>query len=233
MPLDGKLEPRRALRIPEGAQSADAVEPEGAKALENLPSLPESDPLVRERLSGLSAKPQWRNWLANAQLVRRATSFIARLANGEVDRRAADFLAPKGRFAATEALGGRYVLDPAGYRRYDPIADAIESIDAAALVQAYRELSPLFRAAYAELGFPDRNFDSTALQAIDVLLATPVLKGQIELIRPAVVFKFADPRIEGLRPAQKQLIRMGPRNMRKIQEKLRPLRAELVPAANR
>jgi len=229
-PVVGKLEPRRALRTPEGMESADTVEPEGASALENLPSLPDSDSAVRDRLRGLSAKPQWQNWLANEQLVRKASSFIAQLAKGEVDRRAAGFLAPKGKFVAVETPDGRYLLDPAGYRRYNAVADVIESVNAEALTKAYRELSPLFQAAFAELGYPGHDFDATLLQAIDLLLVTPVLKGQVELIRPAVMYRFADLDIEGLHPAQKQLIRMGPRNMQKIQEKLRALRSELAPA---
>jgi hypothetical protein len=221
-PVEGKLEPRR--------EPEQAIEPEGGEDLADLPSLPESDPVVRDRLSDLSAKPQWRNWLANGQLVRRAASLIARLANGEVDRRAVAFLAPEGKFAATETPGGRYLLDPSGYRRYNPVAEVIESVDAKALAQSYRNFGPLFQTAFAELGYPDRDFDSTLLQAIDLLLATPALKGEIELIRPSVMYKFADSRIEGLRPAQKQLIRMGPRNMQKIQGKLRELRAQLVSA---
>ena len=37
----------------------------------------------------------------------------------------------------------------------------------------------------------------------------------------SVTFQFADPELEALSPAQKHLLRMGPRNMRLVQHKMR------------
>jgi hypothetical protein len=51
-------------------------------------------------------------------------------------------------------------------------------------------------------------------------------------VRPApVLYQFTDPRLERLSGAQKQLLRMGPRNVRIVQDKLREVaRALRIPA---
>ena len=60
-------------------------------------------------------------------------------------------------------------------------------------------------------------------KAIRHLLATPD-PGAALAVRPAVKsWKLADPRLEALSPAQKQLLRMGPENVKKIKQKLREL----------
>jgi hypothetical protein len=59
------------------------------------------------------------------------------------------------------------------------------------------------------------------------LLQTPVIEDKIYLSRDVLTYTFVDSRLENLRPAQKHLLRMGPENVRKIQEKLRELAVEL------
>lgn len=59
------------------------------------------------------------------------------------------------------------------------------------------------------------------------LLETPDLPQPIKLVRPSVMYKFANPRVERLSAAQKQLIRMGPKNIKVIKEKLSEVALEL------
>ena len=54
------------------------------------------------------------------------------------------------------------------------------------------------------------------------LLETPVIDGSIALESKSVAYEFADPRLQSL-SAQRQFLRMGPRNMRLIQAKLREI----------
>ena len=49
----------------------------------------------------------------------------------------------------------------------------------------------------------------------------------IALKMSGIVYAYADPRLEGLSPAQKQLLRMGPENVKAIQAKLREIAAVL------
>ena len=49
----------------------------------------------------------------------------------------------------------------------------------------------------------------------------------------SVTYKFADPALESLTPVQRQFLRMGPRNVRIIQGKLREIAGFLgIPAEN-
>jgi hypothetical protein len=192
------------------------------------PALPESDAFAREKLARLSAHPAWQAWLAQDQLIRRIAALIDGLSKGEIVRRDVAFLAPKGSFKAIERDLDRYVIDPSSYRRYNSIADAIASMDASAAGSAYAELKPLLLQAYAELGYSGQNADEKLLKALDHLLATPAINGEIELIRPSVMYKFKDPELERLSPAQKQLLRMGPRNLQKIRAKLQALKTALA-----
>ena len=48
----------------------------------------------------------------------------------------------------------------------------------------------------------------------------------VELVPAVRSYHFADPALEALSPAQKQLLRLGPGNARRVQAKLR----ELAPA---
>jgi hypothetical protein len=56
-----------------------------------------------------------------------------------------------------------------------------------------------------------------------VLLETPVVEGDVRLEPRGALYEYADPRLEALLPAQKQLIRTGPRNTRLMQAKLREI----------
>ena len=55
------------------------------------------------------------------------------------------------------------------------------------------------------------------------LLKTPVVDGDVALASKSVAYEFADPRLQSLSSAQRQFLRMGPRNVRLIQAKLREI----------
>ena len=64
-------------------------------------------------------------------------------------------------------------------------------------------------------------------RAIVELLRTPVVTGDVRLQPSPVTYAYADPRLESLSPAQKQLLRMGPRNVSIIKRKLREIATAL------
>jgi hypothetical protein len=51
----------------------------------------------------------------------------------------------------------------------------------------------------------------------------PIVDGQVRLLPKGIGYRFADPNLERLTPAQKQLLRAGPRNVRIVQSALRQL----------
>ncbi|HZI64383.1 MAG TPA: DUF3014 domain-containing protein, partial [Thermoanaerobaculia bacterium] len=186
-----------------------------------LPALDQSDGWLRERLSGLSSHPDFARWLQGDQLARRGTAALAALAEGRSPREQLPSLAPAGRFAAVER-GGKWYVSPQAYARYDGIADVVESIDADAAGGLYRLAKPLLEAAHNEIAAPEATLDGAVGTAIARLLATPVPSDDPEVVEgEGLVYTYADPALEGLAPAQKHLLRTGPRNMRLIQAKLR------------
>ena len=81
--------------------------------------------------------------------------------------------------------------------------------------------------AYRELGFPEGDFDPVLERAIGVLLATPAVEGDSALREKVITYEFVDPNVESLPAAAKQLLRMGPDNMRIVQAKLREIAVQL------
>lgn len=197
-----------------------AVEPR------DLPPLDLTDPVVRELLSGLSSTPELAAWLATDGLVRSIVVSVDNVARGTTPAPHLRTLAPRRPFTAAPK-GQDFVIDTRSYQRYDGIADTVAALDAARLARAYSTLRPRLQDAYAELGNPDRDFDAAVERAIARLLSTPVVERDVNVQPAPVLYQFVDARLETLSPAQKQLLRMGPRNMRLVQDKLRELAGEL------
>jgi Protein of unknown function (DUF3014) len=194
-----------------------------------LPSLDDSDALVREVAAALSSRPELTRWLAQNGLVRKLTAVVDNVANGETPRPHLEFLAPKQRFKAARRPPHQIVPDPAGFAGYDLFADTVASVDAGTAAATYRTLAPLFEAAYVELGHPQGGFPKALDRALGALLAVPVLRADVALEPHAVGFRYQDPALEALTPAQKQFLRIGPRNVRIVQGELRELKAALAP----
>jgi hypothetical protein len=195
-----------------------------------LPALDESDELVRRLADGLSSHPALAAWLGRRGLIRTLTAVVVNVADGETPRPHLEFLAPKQRFRAQRRPARLIAPDPASFAGYDLFGDAVASTDAAAAASAYRTLAPLFEAAYVELGHPEGGFAAALDKAIRALLAVPVLRDDVELVPHAIGFRYAEARLEALTPAQKQFLRIGPRNVRLVQGKLRELAAALAAA---
>ncbi len=194
-----------------------------------LPSLEASDAFVRQLTAGLSVHPEIARWLSRTALVRTLTVVVVNVADGETPRPHLEFLAPKQRFRAARRPARLIVPDAVGFAGYDLFGDAVASIDAAATATAFHTLAPLFEAAYVELGHPEGGFPAALDKAIRALLAVPVLRDEVELVPHAIGFRYADPKLEALTPAQKQFLRIGPRNVRLVQGKLREIAVALAP----
>jgi hypothetical protein len=83
-----------------------------------------------------------------------------------------------------------------------------------------RELHPLLQAAYHALGYPDRNIDAAAAQALQRLASAPVVDGAVEVkAGKGALYEFADDKLEKQSAVAKHLLRMGPRNTKLIQAK--------------
>jgi hypothetical protein len=188
----------------------------------DLPPLPETDPIVRQLVGHLSSHPTVTAWLATDQLVRNFTVVVFNIAGGRTPVKHLSRLRPAGTFQVA-GTGTNVVIDRRSYRRYDAYADAVAGLDAQGSARLYATLKPRIQEAYRELGHPDGNFDETMERAIVELLKTPVIEGDIALRPKSVTYEFKDPALQSLSSTQRQLLRMGPRNIRLIQAKLREI----------
>jgi DUF3014 family protein len=186
-----------------------------------LPPLEQSDSVVRELVGKLSTHPKVAAWLATDQLLRNFTVVVGSIANGKTPSQQLVKLRPAEKFQVLQN-GGAMVIDPRSYRRYDTYADAVAGLDARGTARLYATLKPRIQDAYRELGEPN-DFDRTFERAIRELLQTPVIDGSVGLSSKTVSYEYADPRLQSLSAAQRQFLRMGPRNVRIVQAKLREI----------
>lgn len=197
-----------------------------------LPARGESDRTVRELLSKISSKGAWSKYLELDDLLNRWVSLADALALGDVPRSQLEFLAPRGQYRAVER-NGREVPDPRSYARYDAFAELVDSVDVQAFASAYSKLRGLLDPAYRAFGYPNGSIDPVMARSLSRILATPVLETPPELVSKGALYEYADPKLEALSPAEKQLLRMGPRNLKVIQAKAREISAALQLSASR
>jgi hypothetical protein len=215
------LEPTPAP--PSAAQLASEAAPTPtATPRADLPSLDQSDPWIRKLAAALSSHPKLAAWLVNDRLVHRFVAAVDNVAEGKRPNPHVTFLAPTTRFRVTES-GGRVYADPGTFERNQAVVDVLTSLDPKGSAELYQAAKPLIDEEYRHLGYPDRKFDETLARAIDNLLRTPIPPPDAELKLKVNSYRYADPKLEALSPAQKQLLRLGPDNARKVQAKLREL----------
>jgi hypothetical protein len=186
-----------------------------------IPPLDQSDPVVRRLVRELSAHPVVAAWLTGSGLVRDFTIVLANTADGTSPARYLTMLRPSLTFSTMERNGQVYIA-PHSYDRYAAIAGAVASVDPTGAAGLYATLKPRIEEAYRDLGFPPGlSLDQALHRAIVALLDVPIADEPVRLRPKGIGYAFADERLEHLTGAQKQLLRMGPRNVRIIKEKLR------------
>lgn len=204
---------------PEPIQAPEP-EPEPAKP---LPTLSESSTMV---IDELKAHEQNISPIQGEQIIRDTVVFVDNLRQGVVIRDKAIVEPPKGQFRVLEQNDKVYI-DPRSYDRYNTIVDWFVSLDTNVLVDLFTRYKPLSQSALGEVGYPDEDPENVLLEAIDVLLATPSVGTVIELNDDSVMYRYADPTLEALPAAQKQMLRMGPDNIRRVKLKLEELQQAL------
>lgn len=188
-----------------------------------LPELNASDEFVRERLS-MATIPE--PWIDRDDLLRRLAVVIENARRGELPRRQLGFLAPEGKFKVRRE-GETIYVDPVSFHRYDRYVAMLESVPADTMAGFLGDADPLLDEALGELG-ANESATSQVVAAIDQVLAVPVIRGDIELVQPKVFYEYADPALEELSSLQKQVLRMGPDNVERLQSYLTTVRQSLL-----
>ncbi|WP_461521849.1 DUF3014 domain-containing protein [Porticoccus sp.] len=219
--------PASPSTVPEVEEEIPVLAPAPTEKKVTLPSLDDSDKLAREQLALLSPDGKLELWLPGDYILRRGITLVDGLSRGIVLRKMLNAPTPEGKFLVNRD-GDKIAIDPANYARYNYLVDALESLDTNSLVELFHMLRPLLEQAYGELGYPGDKVDKAFIAALDQVLATPFPLMPIYLTQESVNFKFADPALEALPPLQKQLVRMGPENTKRVQAKAKAIREALL-----
>jgi len=209
------LEPGSATLAAEpgsrSSQTSTLAPPEAAVDIEPpLPALDQSDEEVRATLSDI-VPVAIQTSLAPSDLLRRAVALADNFANGKLLRDKLPMPAVPGKLKVLER-DDRVFLDNANHARYDLLVDTVVQLDPRALARWFNRYEPLLQQAYAELGNPQQRLRQRILAGLELMLDAPQAPTEIELLQPAVFFKYADPSLEALPDTQKLLLRMGARN---------------------
>ena len=70
--------------------------------------------------------------------------------------------------------------------------------------------------------------EANLIAVIDQLLETPMPEGPVQLVRPHVLYEFADPELEALSAGQKLLIRMGNDHAARVKSLLTSFREQVA-----
>jgi hypothetical protein len=168
-----------------------------------------------------------KKWLLADDLLRRVASYFDGLSRGVILSKIIPLSPAEGEFA-THRQDGVILMNAGNYERYNNTVSVLVSLDMRMMAQMFHFSRPLLEKAFSELGYQPRQMDGIILSALDQVLNTPIIVNPIELTRDSVIYKFADSKLEALSPLQKQLIRSGPENTKRLQKQVKILRDALL-----
>ena len=191
-----------------------------------LAELPNNDAGFREAI--LSISPELSPWLKTDQIIRKTITVANDFSQGLWIEKHMRFLKHSEAFSVEQTNKGVFIADKS-YHRYDALASAIDTIDAKAAIAVYKKFRPLLLEVYAGFGYPsERTLEDIFLKSASQIMAAPIIVEPIAVVRPSVFYKYANDDLENLSPVSKQMLRMGPKNTRTIQNKVRQLVQELI-----
>lgn len=180
-----------------------------------MPSLDDSDSFVQTAMAGLNWQKNLQSLFVNEEMVRRFVVQVDNIAQGNIVPEQAFFTGLTQDFQASRQ-GKQYQLAAVNYARYQPYLALLESVPPQQVVNVFNALYPLLQAAYEELGYPNQQFRARVQQAITVLIAAPEVADQPLLLLDSVQYTFADPELEQLPLAHKQMVRLGKENQQRL-----------------
>lgn len=207
--------------------SSRSVPEDSEPPLEPPLTLGNSDVKLREHLGEAFSDGVPGTVLRNANLVERSAAAIDSIRRGLVPDKLLNLQRPQQAFKV-RTQNGQTAIDPDSYRRYDAIVTSLVEAPVAPVVSAFQRFRWLLEDAYGALGYPPEDMDNALIAALDQIQATPVIDGVLSVERYEAVWVFTRQDLESLSLLQKQLLRAGPDNVRKLKEKARVLREALL-----
>jgi hypothetical protein len=233
-----EVPPAETIRHP--IEEVRQGEPAADGTAQELPPLDRSDTVIENAIADLFERGPALESLAPGEYIRKVVVTVDNLARSRASARMWPVQPTPGRLAVRDE-GDRTYLAAENFQRYSPFVSLATSVDVDRLVALYVRSYPLFQQAYEDLGYPRQYFNDRVVEVIDNLLATPDPGETIELVlppqdpsvevgRPWVLYRYADPSLESLSAGQKILIRMGSENAARLKATLGELRKRLATA---
>lgn len=221
--------------IVELPQIVETPEAEEAPKVE-LPMLDNSDGWVKQKLSELTWRKELLRLVIDDDMVRRLVVFTDNFAQGLVSYEYSPLAKPQTKFSATDLTDKdadaptlpsntdkeqnesaiteqQWLWDDAQSARFKLYVDLLRSFEPEQLATWYFELKPLIDQAYAELGYEDQDFTEVLQDALVRVLDMEFPSDDVLLVRPSVMYKYADQELEQLPEADKLLLRVGKDNL--------------------
>jgi len=212
--------PRVVPAEPQGPQHPIAEAPQATP----LPTVKESDPAMRDAISGLIGADAFARYVVPEETLRRIVATIDNLPRKSYAQRLNPVKTPAGQFTVA-GKDDSLAVAPDNAARYTPYVAVFTAIPTDKAVDTYVHLYPLFQKAYVDLGYPNGYFNDRLVEVIDDLLATPEVQGPVKLVVPHVLYEYADPDLQSRSAGEKVLLRMGTENEKKVKAKLAEIRA--------
>jgi hypothetical protein len=216
----------------EGTPEIKSLEIEAAQDIDPLPDLviveplDESDAAVKNALITIATSALVEKYLVDESLLQKFVINVNSIANQEMSPNHSLVAAPEEEFRVYQQADSEWI-DAASFKRYNSYVDALESMSTDDLIKLMNTYRGILESKFAEIAPPSSSFNSTLLKAINELLDTPIVPLPIEVYSDSVMFKFKDEQLEALSGPQKQLIRTGPENTRRIKDILRDIQDAL------
>jgi hypothetical protein len=212
---------------PDVMQDFQESDAEPAELPPPLPPLNESDGEIKQALAEAADSASVADYLVKDQVVSRVVVAIDALTSRQVPGQI-NPVKPAGARFVVGKLGDKVVMSADNFARYDGYVALLENMDSDELLGFYQRYYPLFQQAWEENG-GEGSFNDRAVEVIDNLLETPDVSGPIYLVKPEAFYLYEDPELEAMTAGQKILVRMGSDNSAVVKQKLRELRARLIP----
>lgn len=177
--------------------------------------------------------PQLAQWLIPSDQLRKWVLTVDLMADGRLPSRYRPVDYPLTPFQVEQQSAQPVIpgqdsgeLSAANYSRLQALIDVALAAQPEKLAEYYRQWLPLLEQAYRELGKKD-SFDSRFQAALDNMLAAQPLTQNPRLIRPSVLYQYADKNLEDADDIEKLLWRIGAANGERVQNFLLELRTHM------
>ncbi|MDG1123148.1 MAG: DUF3014 domain-containing protein [Glaciecola sp.] len=186
-----------------------------------------SDQAIKQGLITALRAPLLSTLIVNESIIANLVASITNTAQGTLPENVSLLTPPTQEFAVFKKADNQFI-SPESFIRYNVYAQTFAQIETADLLALLAQYEPQILANFEQIAEPNADFTDTLITAINRLLDTPSVNLPIPVVSDSAMYKFANPQLEALLPAQKQLLRMGPDNMRMVKAKLRDLRTALA-----